>query len=228
MTVQRIGITMRVVEHQQYVEHRDALSHDWTNFISQHFPDAVLIPLLNNPKKIIGWLSKLNLDALILSNGNDWESAADRDETERLIVDYCLNVQIPVLGVCRGLQVINILFGGKLEKDIMSIGKANHVACEHPVHLKYPIFQKLINSDQVIVNSYHNQGVFLEGLAKELQGFATTEEGVVEGLFHPNQPILAIQWHPERKSPSMEFDQQLISRFLQEGAFWHPMLSSDK
>ena len=134
-----------------------------------------------------------------------------------------LNKQIPILGVCRGLQVLNIFFGGKLEIDIALAVGIDHVACEHPVHLEFSIFQKLVKSDQIIVNSFHNQGVLLEGLAKDLKCFAATKDGVVEGIFHPNLPILAIQWHPERKNSSMEFDKQLLQRFFQEGAFWDPI-----
>ena len=72
----------------------------------------------------------------------------------------------------------------------------------------------------IVVNSYHNHGVLLEGLAKELRAFGTSADGVVEALHHPTKPMIGIQWHPERDNPSGGLDSYLITQLFEYGVFW--------
>lgn len=205
----RIGITMRVVKNETYSEVRDALSRDWTVYFRRLFPHAILIPIINEPRRILRQVKELKLDAFVLSNGNDWGEFPERDETEKRLVVYALRKNIPVLGVCRGFQVLNIIFDGKIEKNIAR-GRANHAGTRHEVSLSESPFRKYSKSKILKVNSYHHQGVVVSGVAKSLRIFAQTTDGVVEGFYHPTKPIVGIQWHPERKSPSQHFDRKLI------------------
>ena len=78
----------------------------------------------------------------------------------------------------------------------------------------------LIDSNRLLVNSFHNQGVSEEGLSSKLKPFAVTKDGLVEGFFHQKKPLLAIQWHPDRRNPSAQYDIKLINTFLSKGIFW--------
>lgn len=216
----RIGITMRIVNNAGYPEERDALSKDWSEYIRSVLPAAVLIPLLNRDDYTVKIMRDLKIDGVILSNGNSWGEARARDETERQVVDYCLKHKLPLLGVCRGFQVLNILFGGRIEKDIRSVKGENHVCVVHAADIvKGPPFRKWSNGKGLKVNSFHNQGVTAEGISPKFEVFAETKRGVVEGFFHRTKPIIGIQWHPERKNPSGMFDRQLITGLFNKGIF---------
>jgi N5-(cytidine 5'-diphosphoramidyl)-L-glutamine hydrolase len=211
-----IGMTMRVVENITYPDRRDALSHDWFYFLSRLFPQAVLVPLYNHPDHIINTLETLSPDAIILSNGNDWGSAPERDQTETQIITHGIAHQTPILGICRGHQVINAYFAGKICENIKQKTQVHHVAQEHTVELVAPF-----GNGTLAVNSFHNQGIFPEDLSLALKSFAQSPDAVIEGLYHPQLPIIGIQWHPERPTPSTHFDTPLITKLFQEGAFWH-------
>jgi len=216
----RIAITQRVIENETYAERRDALSHDWSNYLGEVFPGCVVLPVPNIPANVSAWLDSLEIDAVLLSNGNDWLDAPDRDQVEKVILEHALGKKIPVFGVCRGLQVLNVLFGGDLESALPNVTDQNHVAKNHPVRLLDSVFIDLAEAEQITVNSYHNQGVVNKGLAPDLKAFAIAEDGVVEGIYHPQQAVMAIQWHPERSSSSAQFDARVVKEFFTEGAFW--------
>lgn len=217
----KIGITMRVVNNVAYPERRDALSADWPKYLADLFPNAFAIPLLNRPDSVKEIIEDLEITGIILSNGNNWGEALERDETEKQIVEYCMINNMPVFGVCRGFQVLNIFLGGSLETNLASIGKGCHIAVEHQVSIVNKTFMQFVKNGEMTVNSFHAQGVVVEGLSSELNAFAVTNDGVVEGFFHPDKPVMAIQWHPERSSSSVHYDRQMIMRFFSEGAFWN-------
>jgi putative glutamine amidotransferase len=216
----QIAITQRVIENETYAERRDALSHDWSNYLCKVFPGCAVLPVPNTPSNVSGWFDSLEIDAVLLSNGNDWLDAPDRDQTEKVILEQALEMKIPVLGVCRGLQVLNVLFGGDLENALPDVTDLNHVARNHQVRLLDSVFIDLAKAEQVSVNSYHNQGVVNKGLAPDLKAFAMAEDDVVEGIYHPQQAVMAIQWHPERNGSSAQFDALIMKKFFTEGAFW--------
>lgn len=206
---------MRVVENDTYPERRDALSQDWAHLISHLFPQAILVPILNDPQSVQNVFEQLKPNAVILSNGNDWGEAQDRDNTEAQILKQCIDRHIPLLGVCRGHQVINVFFSGTICPDIKQKTQTNHVGNTHPITLSSPFGHQTFE-----VNSFHNQGLCDEDLAPSLKAFARSPDHVIEGIYHPDLPILGIQWHPERKTPNATFDSTLITRFFYEGAYW--------
>lgn len=218
--VNRIAITQRVVEADGYVDPRDALSQDWAAFFESLLPDAALVPVPNRATVLPRWVSQVEPDLLVLSNGNDWGQAPERDATEEWLVDWAIRRGTPVLGVCRGLHALNVMFGGTLTADLKRVTQQRHVACEHAVRLAGPSFVDLHRHDLLSVNSYHNQGVARDGLAGCLAPFAMAEDGIVEGACHREHPVLAIQWHPERPTSSKPYDARLIKRLIDEGAFW--------
>ena len=220
----KLGITMRVVDANNYVEPRDAISHDWVDLLLENNIDFVLIP--NCGDKVIKFLESNKIDAIILSNGNDvFDKRTDiklediskrRDLTEKFVLEWGRKNKIASLGVCRGFQLINLIYGGSIEYNL---GK-NHKSKNHSVNVCDPDTQKHFNINSFITNSFHKQGIHKENLAEGLVPFVISDDGIVEGFYVKNEKILAIQWHPERKLNSNYFNNQMPIDFLLNGPWW--------
>ena len=218
--MRRIAISQRVVQNQGYPEPRDALAQDWAEWLASIDPQAALLAVPNRPDGVDIWWAAAAPDALILSGGNDWGSAPDRDETERRLIDLACCERRPILAVCRGLQALNVCRGGALVTDIAALAPETHVAHDHVVKLDSSAVGKLAGTGTVTVNSFHNQGVVTSGIADGFHAFATAEGGIVEGMIHDRDPILAVQWHPERPNPAATFDAAFTRLLFAKGAFW--------
>ena len=228
----RIAITMRVVDAAAYHDPRDAISHDWIRLLQDEGLDPVLVP--NVLSDTIAYIRNADVKALILSNGEDIHPATRgteattasgdlaRDTTESMLLSWCLDNDVPVLAVCRGFQMVNVLQGGDLVDDIKQQIPENvgHVATVHDVDIVAPIAPGLALKSREQVNSFHNQGVTLDTLADSLHAFALSGDGVVEGFYMDEKPLLGIQWHPEREGPGSFCQRELSVRFLHEGAWW--------
>jgi len=216
----RLAITQRVVENESYPERRDCLSQEWPEFVSNAIPTSILLPVPNQLEGAAAWAEEANIDGLILSGGNDWGDAPERDRTEAALFAYCRAAGLPILGTCRGIQAVNLLLGGSIEGDLQQHTAIRHVARCHRIHLHLGVFEALAGGDELTVNSYHNQGIVAEGVAESCFVFATADDDIVEGICHRNEPVLALQWHPERTGSVLAFDTAVIERLFAEGAFW--------
>ena len=216
----RLAASQRVIVNETYPDRRDALSQDWPAYFSRLLPEAVVMPIPNQPERVATWFDIAAPDAVILTNGNDWGEAQERDHTERNLLAIARERRLPVLGLCRGLQALNVLLGGTLEPDLRVRTGIDHVASRHSVRLVVPVFSQLAGSELITVNSYHHQGVTIDGLAHGCRPFALSGEIAVEGFHHSEEPILAVQWHPERPGSTQDFDTALISTFLRKDMFW--------
>ncbi len=194
----RIGITQRIIKESNHGELRDELSHDWVDYLTENFPSALLIPIPNFTILDYKWFENLNLDLLMLSNGNDLGEFTRRDKLERHAINFAVNNSIPVIGFCRGFQIINDYFGGRLTLNIENSIEQKHVSIEHEIEIMHEKYIEILQKKRFMVNSYHNHGVLTDGLSVSLKAFAISEGSLVEGFFHENLPILGIQWHPER------------------------------
>lgn len=219
MGIDRIAITQRVIENDSYPERRDALAHDWSQFFAGLYPAAALLPVPNHPESVSIWLAKARPDVIVFSNGNDWGASRERDLTERSLFEAGRSRGIPMLGVCRGMQVLNVFCGGSIEADVSSFAREKHVAIAHDVEIVDGCFGDMLGH-RIHVNSYHQQGVLDRDCSPQLKVFARSPAGVIEGLYHPELPILAIQWHPERECRQEVDDRAMICRLFEEGAFW--------
>jgi len=218
--IQRIAVTQRVIDNTTYSERRDGLAQDWADWLGEVFPHAALLAVPNRVDGLDAWFDVVDPEALVLTGGNDWGDAPERDATERRLVARARAARIPMLGVCRGMQALNIVFGGSVVVDLPNLTKVEHVAHDHLVRLIPSPLASLADENEFMVNSYHGQGVTNSGVAEELTIFAEAADGVVEGLFHRDEPIAAIQWHPERQSPCAGFDRALATALFERGAFW--------
>jgi len=218
---------MRVVQATGYREPRDALSHDWIDWAAAR--GHLAIPVPNRLRDPAGYLDELGVEALVLTGGNDLvprpgapdDTSPERTATEQALLAHAIASGRPVLGVCRGLHVVNRHFGGDVIDDI-GAGPVPHVARDHTLRLSDD-FGALAGDARIRTNSFHAQAVGEDGVGKGLEIFAVSpEDRIVEGLHHCERPVLAVQWHPERQNPATAFDDVIIGRLFTEGAFWRP------
>lgn len=189
----RIGISLRVVNAQNYDEKRDALSQDWPIFLEKINLNPIFIP--NSLSDIKSYLIDMHIDGLILSGGDNLGDYPERDKTEKELLDYAVQNKIPVLGVCRGMQIINDYFGGSIEQSQNS----QHIRKNHPVEITNVNFLSFFNSDSILVNSFHYNLIRRNTLGKNLKPFAIMKsDDTIEGFSHVNLPIFGVMWHPER------------------------------
>jgi len=218
-----VGLTTRVTEESSYTETRDAVSWDWIQWCRSLDLIPVLLP---NDKSVASNLfSNIALDLLILTGGNDFQEipgtnrggfCQQRNDTELSLIEMACERNVPVLGVCRGMHVINAYFGGTVVPSIADEGHESHVAVTHTLKI---LPSRFLDEGQVYeVNSFHNQGVKPDGLGKGLASFAFDRHGdLVEGLYHTSLPVVGIQWHPEREVTVSDATQAVLKNFLNLG-----------
>lgn len=147
-------------------------------------------------------------DALLLPGGGDVEPwrygqidrfskalEPERDEAELTLLRRFTGARKPVLGVCRGIQMMNVFFGGTLLQDLPEHNVKNGRDRMHKVRTA-PSFLQDICGESCMVNSAHHQAVDLVGAG--LRPIQWAADGTVEALCHELLPVWGVQWHPER------------------------------
>ena len=176
-------------------EERDALARDWGRFLSQALPGILWWPIPNDPPLARDRLEQLAVGGIILTGGDDWGIFPHRDATEKNMLEWAFQRHVPVLGVCRGAQVINLCLGGCLA------AATNHAGVRHPVHF---------SAQTLEVNSYHCNTVPMDGLAKECRALAVADDATVECFEYREKRLLGMMWHPEREKRPLSADIDLI------------------
>jgi putative glutamine amidotransferase len=169
------------------------------------------------------------VDGVLLSGGQDVGGSSpadrDRDATERALIAGALAREIPVFGICRGLQILNVVHGGTLVDDLPDTPDHPHVRGADQLDLRHPVsasaqwLQDALPDDGV-VNSIHHQAV--DRLGDGLRVVALAPDGVVEAVeaTSPTPYLRAVQWHPE-KMPGSEGDahaERLLADFIAAAA----------
>jgi putative glutamine amidotransferase len=142
----------------------------------------------------------LGLDAIVLSGGDDVGHPPERDRIERAALVLAERDDLPLLGICRGMQVLNIMGGGRLES------REGHVAVRH--HIEGPDVARRE------VASFHRLVIPADGVAPDLVPFAWAEDGTIEAVRHRSRPWTGLMWHPERTEPFVSDDIALIASAL--------------
>lgn len=211
----RIGITQRVIKHPRYNEIMSSLDVNWTEFLLKLGFMPIPLPLVSSELVLEQW-KMLKLDGLILSGGNTLKDYADsedlnenisleRDAYEFALLKTAISTSTPVLGICRGLQVINIYYGGKLIKIRGHSGTRHSLVHGGKDDLLFPPNE---------VNSFHDCFVPSQDLGNDLIPLAYDEKGYIEAFRHMHEKILAIMWHPERELPISKNDCKTIENFF--------------
>lgn len=206
--IERIGLTMRTTSEARYEEDRDALAHDWIRFFKNNFPRVQWIPVPNMGNDVISFTKNLGLQGLILTGGNDLGESPLRDSTENLLIAEAIKTDLPVLGVCRGMQMLNSFFGGKLIQD----PQKNHVATQHEIEFIDSMSTSVFSGQRFIVNSYHGYLINNDMLGKHLKPLAVGSDGSIEAFRHQEKLIYGVQWHPERTKELTYLDQSLFAK----------------
>ncbi len=159
-------------------------------------------------------------DGIILSGGNDIDPAIfgeeilndtvviapERDKDETKVCGLAMERKLPILGICRGIQVMNVYFGGTLYQDIPAqlktevshrMEKPYHRSSHNCILEKDSPLYALVGEETIMVNSHHHQA--LKTIAPGFLSMGRCEDGVIEAIYHPDEKyIWGVQWHPEK------------------------------
>lgn len=204
-----IGITC------DFASFENKLSAAYTQAVAASGAVPLLIPLTASSKHWRTYLALL--DGLILSGGGDPDAfhygqealpgqgwvQPKRDTMEIFLARCALTEGVPILGICRGAQLLNISAGGTLHQDLRGIATLQHsqrAPRSYPIHsvrIAQPsLLYRLIRREKIRVNSFHHQAVHLPG--NGLSVSAEAADGVVEAVEAVDHPFaLGVQWHPE-------------------------------
>jgi len=160
------------------------------------------------------------LDGLILAGGSDLDPAsygaephpetrgsnADRDRFELALARAALERDMPVLGICRGMQMLNVACGGTLEQHLDDVQTHRHTPgrfCDHQVELETEsLAARAVGAERTAVKSHHHQGVDRLGQGLEVSG-RNPDDGVIEAVELPDRQFaLGVLWHPEEDERS--------------------------
>lgn len=198
----------------------------------------LLIPAIGEPKLLEAYLSMI--DGLLLTGSHSnvephhyqGEAALEpvhdpaRDATTLPLIKMAVDADIPILGVCRGFQEINVAFGGNLHQRVQEISAMmdHREDTQQPLDVQYSpahsiqleagsILASIAGTDEVSVNSIHQQGV--DTLGASLIVEAKAPDGLIEAfrLDRDDRFVLAVQWHPEWKVTSNPFYLGIFSAF---------------
>ncbi len=193
-----VGVTQRVDNVAAYKERRDALDQKLVQLLT--YAGFLPVPVPNslfgteNTKQSAAqpmlncWLQAVKPRAFLLSGGNDIGECPERVATEQYLLDWARINQLPVLGICRGLQMMALL------NEATLIKVEGHVKSRHYLD----IYEK--TSDfPASVNSYHNWGI--TSCPVGFRVLARSEDGAIEAISHIKLPWEGWMWHPERETP---------------------------
>ena len=193
----------------------------------------VLIPAITDIEALTAIVN--GLDGLVMSGGGDinplyiqeepipalQDVDTYRDEYDLILLRLATNRQLPVMGICRGHQILNVAFGGSVYQDIhtqhnqkplkhsqtLPREQASHSVMlnEGPSKLR----TMLDGEKELLVNSFHHQAI--SELAPEFTATATAPDGINEAMEHPEKEIFSVQWHPEAMAAND--DEQMLKLF---------------
>ncbi len=209
----KLGLSQRVAIDSDTGERRDCLDQEWTRLLEAR--GFCPVPIPNTLHDVAAHVEALGLEGVILTGGNDLahvenpnRPAPERDASEAQLIDWAGRTGTPLLGVCRGMQMLAAHYGTRLSPI------EGHVARDHPIVRAADAALPLAASETT--NSFHDFGIAAKDLAAEFCIEALDSEGNVEALRHGTSRLYGIMWHPERGSTSRRDERILEAVFRPE------------
>jgi len=202
------------------------LPQTYVNALFQVGATPLVIPVINDETYLTKIISQI--DGLVIPGGDDVnpnmyheevlpysEGIDDElDSYQYKLISLALKQNLPILGICRGHQMLNVVFNGSLYQDISYVKRTVDIchsqlkegySFNEPVHevvFKQNSILHNLYGDKMMTNSFHHQ--MIKDLGKDLVAIGHTEDGIVEAIYHPNYKfVLGVQWHPERSSDQL-------------------------
>jgi N5-(cytidine 5'-diphosphoramidyl)-L-glutamine hydrolase len=209
-----VVITQRIDNIEGRSERRDSLDQmlsEWvisSGFIPVSIPNVFFkksdsdFKIKNEPLET--WLENVNPGAFLLSGGNDIGKYVERDRTESYLLAWAKKAQLPVLGICRGMQMMATWAGGSLKRV------DGHVRLSHKIIRinKADIFPET-------VQCFHEWGIAC--CPDEYDVMALSEGGIIEAIKHIELPWEGWMWHPEREDMFSEQDTKRLRSLFTKG-----------
>ena len=185
-------------------EHREYIDSELVKFVSSCGYNIFLVsnilsekPFSKNKDFINDIIKKLNVVGIILSGGANIGLYKNRDKTEFYLLKQSIKKKIPLLGICRGLQLVNFYFKGTFNKI------SNHVRKKNIIK---------IDNKKFNIICYHKNSI--KKLGKDLEITSLSSKGCIEAIKHNKYPIYGWMWHPERNLKYKRYFQQKIKKIF--------------
>lgn len=229
-----IGITSAYVFHNKFMQ-GSYVHHDYQKSIAANGGLPIILPFVN--EELVAEMVA-QCDAILLSGGEDVDpyfygqdpnqklgsTIPLRDKVELKVIECALERNIPILAICRGIQILNVALGGTLIQDIPTQRKDSIQHSQvvdrswdtHWVHIeKESKLASILEHTKVRVNSLHHQAI--DVVAEDLVIVARSADGIVEAVEHKNYGnfLVGVQWHPESMSATDEKMNQLFAHFIE-------------
>ncbi len=214
------------------------IADDYISAIESAGGVPVILPAVENVENLLPVLSVL--DGLVMTGGNDvnpllynevpiaslGEISIKRDDTEFNLVTKAINdFSMPIIGICRGCQLLNVVKGGTLHQDLVvekvterehfQLAYPKNYGCQKAIVEENSRLYSILQETEIKINSFHHQGVNKVG--QDLVVTAKGEDGVVEAIENiGDRFIMGLQWHPEMMGTENNSFFKLFEAFIKE------------
>jgi N5-(cytidine 5'-diphosphoramidyl)-L-glutamine hydrolase len=209
--MKKIALTQRLVDNKSYKETREALDVNYAKLVNAAGFLPIILPY---EVEFSEYFQELDISGFLLTGGNDLNSinpnplSEQRDKYEKELIVYAISNNIPIFGICRGLQIIAEYFDSTFKEVTNQI----NVRHDLKVNQKSLYARQLSSLDDV--NSFHDFAVDNPG--EDLRVSATTNDGIIKAIEHKEHKIFAQMWHSEREFVFNKQEVQLIKDLFEE------------